>query len=93
MNKLFTLPYLLIFVLTAGSLNGWGQYYRTSNSGNWNNINTWESSTDNTSWSGAATAPAASDNTINIQNSHTVTVTTSISLDETTIAGKLEVQT
>src|SRR5687767_14204967 len=94
MNKLFTLHYLLLIVLTAGSLNGWGQSksYRTINSGDWNNPNTWESSTDNTTWYAAATAPAASDNAINIQNPHKIIVTTPLSLDETSIAGMLDVQ-
>ena len=58
--------------------------YRSRASGDWTSLNTWESQTGAT-WALATLIPTASDNTITIRAGHTVGVSTSISLDETTI--------
>ncbi len=67
------------------------KYYRTKNSGAWNNNANWESSVDNITWNNATLSPAASDYEISIRPTHIVTVSTSISLDETTIGGIVQV--
>ncbi|MCF8244042.1 MAG: T9SS type A sorting domain-containing protein [Saprospiraceae bacterium] len=62
-------------------------YYRSKQSGNWSDINTWESSPDNSTWSNATVTPTNTEATITIQSGHTVTITTgsSITFDETVI--------
>lgn len=60
-------------------------YFRTKQSGNWNDINTWESSTDNISWQPATLTPDFNANTITVRSSHTVTITASVTTDQTVI--------
>lgn len=69
------------------------KFYRSAMSGDWSLPTTWESSTDNISWSPAFVSPSASDFSITIQTGHTVTVSTTISVDETIIAGTLQLLT
>ena len=60
--------------------------FRSKISGNWSNTSTWEQSADGgTTWTNATSTPTSADGTITIQNGHTVTVTSSVSTDETTI--------
>jgi hypothetical protein len=61
------------------------RYFRSLTSGNWNSTSTWEESTDGGSWVSASRYPESNDFAITILNSHTVTVTSSITTDETTI--------
>lgn len=49
-------------------------YFRSLASGNWDNISTWQSSIDNTSWINATVAPTSTATSINIRNGHEVTV-------------------
>lgn len=49
-------------------------YFRSIASGNWDNISTWQSSIDNTSWINATVAPTSTATSINIRNGHEVTV-------------------
>lgn len=60
-------------------------HFRTKVSGNWNDINTWESSPDNINWYPATLTPDFNANTITILNGHTVTVTANVTIDQTTI--------
>lgn len=69
------------------------KYYQSVNSGDWNNTSTWQSSFDNNSWISAISIPSVEDKTITVQSGNTVTITNSISLDETIIGGTLQVQT
>jgi len=61
------------------------EYYRSAQSGNWNNITTWESSPDNISWSPAIMAPTNFSRTITIRNPHTVTINSRVRMDETIV--------
>ena len=49
------------------------KYYRSQTSADWNNVNTWQSSPDNSIWSNATLIPSSVDKTISIQTGHTVT--------------------
>jgi hypothetical protein len=60
-------------------------YFRTKQSGNWNNVATWESSPDNITWQAATLTPDHNSNTITVLNSHTVTVTANVTADQTVI--------
>jgi hypothetical protein len=65
-------------------------YFRSVTSGNWNDVNTWQWSSDGVFWNDPSPIPADHsptylDRTINIRNTHTVTVTQNESTDETTI--------
>ncbi|MBL7906389.1 MAG: T9SS type A sorting domain-containing protein [Bacteroidales bacterium] len=61
-------------------------YFRTKTSGNWNATSTWESSVDgSTNWISATLSPTSSANSISILNGHTVTVTSSVTVDQVTI--------
>ena len=79
---------LLLYVLTGISNYGYGQAandYRTVATGNWNNIAVWQRY-DGTAWVAAAAAPTSGTaNVITIRNGHTITVTASVSVDQTII--------
>ncbi len=64
-------------------------YYRSTASGNWNSASTWQISTDNTNWFSATAAPDYNNNTITIQSAHTVTITASVTIDQTVVNGTL----
>jgi len=68
-------------------------YYRSRQNGNWSVSSTWESSTDNTTWNIATNPPTKDADKILIQSGHTIYVNSLVSLDQTTIAGTLELQT
>ncbi|HSN08014.1 MAG TPA: hypothetical protein VLS85_03195, partial [Hanamia sp.] len=68
-------------------------YYRSRQNGNWSSPSTWEYSTDNVNWNVSSISPTKDAESILIQPGHTVNVATSVSLDQTTIAGILELQT
>lgn len=60
-------------------------YFRSRTSGDWATPNTWESSSDNNTWITATLAPTSTSTAINIRNSHTVTITSNIAVDDVTI--------
>lgn len=66
-----------------------GLYFQTHQSGDWSDVNTWESSPTGTApWTYPATyTPTYLDKTINIL--HTVTVTSSVMTDQTTVSGNV----
>lgn len=60
-------------------------YFRSKASGNWDNISIWESSSDNSNWHAATLTPDFNANTISILNTHVVTVTANVTVDQLTI--------
>ena len=62
-----------------------GEYFRSIVSGNWNNLSTWQTSTDSLNWIAASVTPTDASKTIVISAGHTVTVTENVSTDQTVI--------
>ncbi len=61
--------------------------FRTIATGDWSNTTTWNMSTDGgTNWVTATSTPTSTDGAITILNTHYVTVTASISVDQLTVA-------
>lgn len=58
--------------------------FRSKNSGNWNDINSWQSH-DSTGWKDAETVPDTSAGAITIQAGHTISITDSATVDELVI--------
>lgn len=69
------------------------KYFRSRQNGDWATTATWESSPDNVNWNPATRVPAKDAETILIQSDHTVNLSSFVSLDQTTVAGKLQLQT
>lgn len=67
-----------------------GNYFRSRASGNWNDINTWESSYDHNSWIPATATPGMLSPEVQILNGHTVTITSSIATINTLVMGTLK---
>ncbi|HLO57026.1 MAG TPA: choice-of-anchor D domain-containing protein [Saprospiraceae bacterium] len=61
-------------------------YYRTKQSGLWESASTWETSLDNISWIDATSAPTVNDFDVSIRTPHNITISTSITIDQTIIA-------
>ncbi|MDD2963910.1 MAG: T9SS type A sorting domain-containing protein [Bacteroidales bacterium] len=59
--------------------------FRSATTGNWTTAAAWETSPNGTDWSAAASAPTEADATITIRNGHTITVSTSVTLDQVVI--------
>ncbi|MFN0048294.1 MAG: beta strand repeat-containing protein, partial [Cytophagales bacterium] len=60
-------------------------YFRSRQNGDWGSASTWESSADNSIWINATLTPSSTANNILIQSGHIVTISSSISIDQTTI--------
>lgn len=58
--------------------------YRTRQSGNWNGSSTWEKF-NGYYWANTSSSPDEDDKSITIQNGHTITITSGITVDELTI--------
>ncbi len=58
--------------------------FQTRQSGNWNDSDTWEEWTGS-SWDNTANTPTSADGVISILDTHTVTVTANVSVDQTYI--------
>ena len=85
-NGTYTVDNLLIAEIpTGGGTPTLTDHFRTKQSGNWNDIATWEFSSDATTWIDATVTPYDTSNTITIRNGHTVTVTEDVSVDQTTV--------
>lgn len=81
------------FTITAtSSLPLAAAYFRSAQSGNWNQSSTWESSADNVNWNPASTYPTSSDLTITVRNGHFVTITAAANADELTIESGANLQ-
>ncbi|MET3886003.1 HYR domain-containing protein [Niastella sp. OAS944] len=60
--------------------------FRSKTTGDWDQVSTWQESHDGTSWFDAAVTPtSANSSSILIQNTHVVTVVTSVTIDQTTV--------
>lgn len=73
------------FTFTGNLVAASTDYFRSVQTGNWNDIATWESSSDNSNWIPATSTPASTANTITIRNGHTVTLVSSVSADQVVI--------
>jgi hypothetical protein len=81
------------FTITAtSSLPLAAAYFRSVQSGNWNQSSTWESSADNVNWNPASTYPTSSDLTITVRSGHFVTITAATNADELTIESGANLQ-
>ncbi len=56
--------------------------YRSMQSGNWTSISTWEIY-DGSQWNNAASAPNSSSGVVSILNGHTVTISSTLTIDQT----------
>jgi autotransporter-associated beta strand protein len=72
-------------ILSTGEIVPKLYHFRTKQSGNWNSASTWEMSSDNSTWINASNSPTNIDATITIRNTHSVTVTGSVTIDQTNI--------
>ena len=60
-------------------------YFRSKTTGNWSDAGTWESSSNNTNWGDATSAPGSSANAISILNGYTVSITGNLTLSSLVI--------
>ena len=62
-------------------------YFRSKASGTWTTPGTWESSSDGTNnWITATAAPTSAATAITVQNGHTLTISSAVTIDKTTVA-------
>jgi hypothetical protein len=73
------------FIFTGNFIAASSDYYRSTQSGDWSNLATWESSSDNINWAPAISTPSSTANTITVRNGHTVSITTNTSADQVII--------
>jgi hypothetical protein len=93
MKKNFRLKYAWILLFFWHGNTVWAQdYFRSKMNGDWSAVTTWESSSNNLNWSNATSPPTSAANTILIQSGHTISITSSVSLDQTIVAGVLELK-
>lgn len=69
--------------------NAVNSYFRTAQNGNWNQTSTWEISSDSITWLATSRIPDKNSKSIHIQFFDTVTITSSISIDQTLVNGTL----
>jgi len=70
------------------------KYFRSLANGNWNDISTWQQSTNGgVTWVSATTTPTITDGSVSIQTGHTVTLTANAGVSSITINGLLNVST
>jgi hypothetical protein len=81
------------YVTPIGATTHKTDYFKSRQNGNWATADTWESSADNVTWQTATWPPSKDASAITILNTNTVTISNSVSLDQTTIDGTLELQT
>ena len=62
-----------------------GDLYRSFTNGNWDATNTWEQSSNGVSWIPSTTPPSSTASNITVQSGHTVTVNTSVNVDQVTV--------
>jgi hypothetical protein len=79
MKKLLLISVFVIVL--AGLLGQTLNDYRSVTSGNWDNVNTWQY-WNGTAWATPAARPTSAANTITIQATHTVTITTNVTVDQ-----------
>lgn len=90
LNDVFIKPFIkkaVIFCFVFLSISLFSQTtgdYKTSTSGNWNNISSWQRY-NGTSWVAANAFPANVNGIISIQSGHIITINASVTIDQTTI--------
>ncbi len=57
-------------------------YFRTKQSGNWNDLSIWESSEDNINWVSASLTPSVNATFISIRSGHTTKITMDFAIDD-----------
>ncbi|HEV2831296.1 MAG TPA: hypothetical protein VGW31_04885, partial [Hanamia sp.] len=93
MKKNFRLKYAWVWLFFWHGNTAWAQdYFRSKMNGDWSAVTTWESSSNNLNWSNATSPPTSAANTILIQSGHTIGITSSVSLDQTIVAGVLQLK-
>jgi Bacterial Ig-like domain (group 2) len=80
MKKLSISTVLLLSLTSIINAQSVGDY-RSAATGNWSAIASWERF-NGTSWVAAAVAPSSTDGAINIRNTHTITVNSSVTADQ-----------
>jgi hypothetical protein len=90
MKSHFLIRVILIFIKVA-TFFFWSQTYsqstndyRTFQNGDWNQTATWQRY-NGANWVSATAAPSSSDGVISIRNGHTVSVTATVTIDQTTV--------
>lgn len=78
---LLTLSFTEVFGQSAST-----DYFRSKTSGKWNELSSWESSSDNVNWVNATVTPTYKANTITIRSGHNINLTSSVSIDQLIIA-------
>lgn len=68
-------------------------YFRSAQSGDWNNISAWQSSHNQVHWQGATLVPDHESRGIHIRATHTIGISSPVSLDETLVDGTLQLNT
>ena len=80
---------LLIFLLTLPTIKlsaqAVGDNFQSNGSGNWNSVNTWQEYYGGTWHNPANHIPSSLDGTVTILNTHTITVTANITVDQVTV--------
>lgn len=71
--------------LNASSFFSSTDYFRSFQTGNWASLSTWESSPDAITWASAIQVPTSSAYSVQIQNGHTVTVSSNVSAQRLTV--------
>ncbi|MES2732138.1 MAG: T9SS type A sorting domain-containing protein [Bacteroidota bacterium] len=70
---------------SPSSTNDLTNYFRSKASGDWSSVNTWEMSSDQLAWVDATITPNYNSNTIEILNTHTITLNNNQIIDQTII--------
>lgn len=81
------------YVTPIGATTHKTDYFKSRQDGDWAAADTWQSSANNVTWQVATRSPTKDASAITILNTNTVTVSNSVSFDQTTIDGRLELQT
>src|SRR5688572_25907922 len=76
--------FLACIILSGRAFSQTAGDYRSAGTGNWNVAGSWER-WDGDSWEVPGAAPTFSDGTITIRSGHTITITASLTLDQTVI--------
>ena len=78
-----------ITVVGASAAN---DYFRSSVlSGDWSNSSSWESSSNNTTWQPSTQAPTVTSRGVVVRNTHTINITSSLSIDDVVIESGAQV--
>ncbi len=85
MNPYRKLLLTIAFVCSALFCAHGQSYFRSVASGNWNATSTWESSPNNITWTPAVSTPSSTELAITIQSPNSVTINTTITIDEVTV--------